>query len=246
MDNRIERINGNNYYEYAKIKNIKVSDTGEKFSLDYKNEQLNPETKEKDDKEDSAKETGQSAEQNGVRLEISHNGRMANAGRAPAKTAAGTKGTGSLAGQLPLLESVKEFAAAAIAAVKDFFYKIWNEPSAVDVVQEESASAADKNGARTGAEPAGSDEVSEMVYATPQEAAFARYRNEVLLDHEIQPYLKSGDLDRVISLLTDNGRKTIARNSTLLTYYDRNGKMVEPNASDRERILYGDRNTKKL
>ena len=85
-----------------------------------------------------------------------------------------------------------------------------------------------------------------MVYATPQEAAYARYRNEVLLDHEIQPYLKSGDLDRVISLLTDNGRKTIARNSTLLTYYDRNGKMVEPNASDRERILYGDRNTKKL
>ena len=50
MDNRIERINGNNYYEYTKIKNIKVSDTGEKFSLDYKNEQLNPETKEKDDK----------------------------------------------------------------------------------------------------------------------------------------------------------------------------------------------------
>ncbi len=80
MDNRIERINGNNYYEYTKIKNIKVSDTGEKFSLDYKNEQLNPETKEKDDKEDAAKETGQSAEQNGVRLEISNNGRMANAG----------------------------------------------------------------------------------------------------------------------------------------------------------------------
>ena len=69
---------------------------------------------------------------------------------------------------------------------------------------------------------------------------------EALLDREIQPYLRSGDLNRVISLLTDNGKKEAARNSTLLTYYDRTGRMVEPNASDRERILHGDRNTRKL
>ena len=69
---------------------------------------------------------------------------------------------------------------------------------------------------------------------------------EQRLDREIQPYLRKGDLNQVISLLTDNGKKTVAMNSTLLTYYDRNGKMVEINASDRERILRGDRNTKKL
>lgn len=62
-------------------------------------------------------------------------------------------------------------------------------------------------------------------------------------NREIRQSLRNGDMEHVISLLTDNGRKTIAKNSTLLTSYDKNGRVVEPNASDRERALHGDRNT---
>lgn len=65
-------------------------------------------------------------------------------------------------------------------------------------------------------------------------------------NREIQQSLRSGDMEHVIRILTDNGRKTIAKNSTLLTSYDKNGRVVEPNASDRERALYGDKNTWKL
>ena len=50
----------------------------------------------------------------------------------------------------------------------------------------------------------------------------------------------------MISLLTDDGRRSVAKNSTLLTYYDKNGKLTQINASDRERILHGDRHVKTL
>ncbi len=80
----------------------------------------------------------------------------------------------------------------------------------------------------------------------PAETAETFYQNEARLNQEIQPYLQKGDLNQVINLLTDNGKKAAARNSTLLTYYDRNGRMVEPNASDSQRILYGDRNARTL
>ena len=53
-------------------------------------------------------------------------------------------------------------------------------------------------------------------------------------------------MNRMVSLLTEDGNKTLARNSTLLTYYDKTGKIADVNVSDRERILHGDRNVRKL
>lgn len=239
MDNRIERIQGNNYYEYEKTKNLKVSDTGEKFSLDYKNEQLQTEAKDKGDKEESAKESakeaGQSALQNGVRLEISNGGRMANAGKNISVTSAKPNNTASLTEQASsFIESVRTFITTAITAMKDFFDKIWNDPQPESAVQESTAEA----------EPSFTD--SSVSTELVNDDSYSYARNVELLDREIRPYLKKGDLDQVINLLTDNGKKTIARNSNLLTYYDKNGRMVEPNASDRERILHGDKNTRKL
>ena len=65
-------------------------------------------------------------------------------------------------------------------------------------------------------------------------------------DEKIRRQLRSGNLEQVINLLTDDGRRTMAKNSTLLTYYDKSGKLTQINASDRERILHGDRNVRKL
>ena len=65
-------------------------------------------------------------------------------------------------------------------------------------------------------------------------------------NRKIQQSLRNGDIEQVISLLTENGKRTVAKNSTLLTSYDRNGRVVESNASDRQRVLYGDKNSLKL
>ena len=42
-------------------------------------------------------------------------------------------------------------------------------------------------------------------------------------------------------LASDEGKK-VARNSDLLTYYDKRGTVVQVSPSDRQRILYGDKN----
>lgn len=244
--NMVNRVDGNRYYEYTKLKNVSVSDTGEKFSLDYKQDELSGE-KEKKEKEVSEQEKQQAAEKAGVKVELSSYGRAAGASD---KLRTDTVRNRADAGQgQSLFASIQEIFKTAIAAVKDFFDKIWNDPKPEDAVK---ADVIEPEG--IGAESGASQDFSELMDAqvqaaqetVPVETAEAFYRNEARLNQEIQPYLRKGDLNQVINLLTDNGKKTAARNSTLLTYYDRNGRMVEPSASDSQRILYGDRNTRKL
>ncbi|MCM1263289.1 MAG: hypothetical protein NC313_11270 [Butyrivibrio sp.] len=247
----VNRIDDKNYYTYSKTRNINISNTGEKFNLNYNNEELQAKDSEKKDKAGES-EKGRDAE-SGVKLELSSSGKNAAADRAKAaeSKAQATENQQSIFGML------RELVSAMVSAVKDIFYKIWNDPE-----PKTDAAAAD-NGAETGIESLtvgeGTETEAETLAAVSSnsmtaesekqdlaESYAAHKSEEARLDREIQPYLRKGDLNQVISLLTDNGKKTVAINSTLLTYYDRNGKMVELNASDRERILRGDRNTKKL
>ena len=246
INSMVNRVDGNHYYEYTKLKNVSVSDSGEKFSLDYKQDELSSE-KEKKDKEVSEREKQLSAEKSGVKVELSSYGRAAGASdKARADMAKGRTPAGQ--GQ-SLLASIQEIFKTAIATFKDFLDKIWNEPEAEETVK---ADAAKLEGIGTESEASQNfsallGEQAQAVQDTaPPETAEAFYQNEARLNQEIQPYLRKGDLNQVMNLLTDNGKKTAARNSTLLTYYDRNGRMVEPSASDSQRILYGDRNARKL
>ena len=250
MVNRID----DNYITYTKTKNVNIPNTGEKFSLNYNKDELQTKDGEKKDKADkSEKDRKDTAEQSGVRLELSSNGKTSSVDRL--KTTETSKTQASASGQ-SIVDMLREIVTTAISAVKDFFYKIWNEPDKVN----ESVDTEDSEGI---AESMTMAEVPEIADKQPKEMAeyaiqgaaaeaqeqdtvAVQKMNEERLDREIQPYLRKGDLNQVISLLTDNGKKSVAMNSTLLTYYDRNGKMVEINASDRERILRGDRNTKRL
>ncbi len=251
MANRIDRIDGNKYYEYTKVKSDKVPDTDEKFSLEYKRRETTQTSGEKKEQEREVSEEKQKerVERNGVRLELSAPGQRA--GTAPRQTAA-KAGAQTKTDLSSMLETVRTFFETAVSAIKDFFYKIWNEPedaSTQAAGAEETAEGqpADFQTALDTAAAEASIETSDSLAVTPQaDSPEAAKAHELRLDSQIQPYLRNGDLNQVISLLTDNGQKTIARNSTLLTYYDKTGKMVEPNASDRERILNGDRHARKL
>lgn len=229
MVNRID----DNYITYTKTKNVNIANTDEKFSLDYNKEKTQMESGEKEAKTDeSAKKQKQAAEQNGVRLELSSSARTVSTDRL---NQGETNKSASEASQQSLFGMIRDIVNTAVSAVKDFFYKIWNEP---EEITETTVTA------ETVEIPA--EQQEETTEPAIQETAEVQKMNEERLDREIQPYLRKGDLNQVISLLTDNGKKSVAMNSTLLTYYDRNGKMVEINASDRERILRGDRNTRQL
>ena len=51
---------------------------------------------------------------------------------------------------------------------------------------------------------------------------------------------KTDDLDSIKSYLNDYNGHRLARNSSLLTSYDRFGRLVEPGVSDKDKILRGD------
>lgn len=64
-------------------------------------------------------------------------------------------------------------------------------------------------------------------------------------DARILHALKSGDQKHFRSLLSEDGRRIPARNSSLLTYYDAKGHLISPDASVQQRVLHGDRGSMK-
>lgn len=173
-------------YDRKSLKTTPKSGSEEKFSLEYRS----PETLKEKDKKDSqeTKETvSGTAREEGVRLELS--------GQRNVSAADSRSLTGAAKPVLQTSLGIRDFFHQTVSAIKDFFYKIWN-----DVPTEEKVENASPD---MGKAPVTAEELTKDI-------------------------------------------KYVARNSDLVTYYDRSGKLVQPNASDKERILHGDRNVKKL
>lgn len=265
----INKVDGNNSYTYTKPKKVDIPDTGEKFNLGYQKKESSSGANDKS--QISEQEKQQALERSGVRLELSVGGQAAEADRRKQAEAAKTQNENASA-RLPLLETIRTYIMAAITAVREFFHTIWNdqppESASQDSQEEqllegdleemqwseniseivETSEGAFKDGQQENEIlqdvrlMEGGSRESEEIIDTSDEASVLALEEE-RRNREIQQSLRNGDMEHVISLLTDNGRKTIAKNSTLLTSYDKNGRVVEPNASDRERALYGDKNT---
>lgn len=247
----VNKIDGNQYNDYtAQRKTVNnIQDNGEKFSLNYKQDKLYSEENEKEDEtSDIGKTKARTTERSGVRLELSQNSRQTGAGR---RQGAGTVQEQSQPKENSLAESIRKFFTDLIQTAKNLFNRIWNDEEPEDIVQssdvtpEEAERYTEEYLALKGiarSEPA--DELT----AQPEAGIVSVDSADTFADKdaEIQKYLHSGNLEQVISLLTDNGQKTIAKNSNLLTYYDRSGRLTQINPSDRERILHGDRNSRKL
>lgn len=244
----VNRVNGNDYYDYSKLKMPDAADkagNGEKFSLNYQRAQEEKEDEEQKDQAGEGKEakiSGRGGQrtvmQGGVKLELSGNAHPASDMQRENTDQAHVAGQG-------LADMIRSWVSGFIQAAKDFFYKVWND-EAPETPQDSVADAG-----------TGIDEPERLTeeYLTlknlenlrnPEDAAKRQLQREAAREKEIQQYLRSGNLEQVLNLVTQNGQKTMAKNSTLLTYYDRTGKITPLSASDQERILHGDRNVKKL
>lgn len=245
MTNVVNKVNGNDYYDYTKLKMPDAADktgNGEQFSLAYQRAQEETEEKDKDDQSEESGAVGASGQrtvmQGGVRLELSGSGQADAALKRDSAQRTDSVAPG-------LLDTIRSWITAFIQSAKELFYKIWNDTGQSDDAVVENAETAES------AEP---ERLSEEYLAlknleelqNPEVVARQQMERETKRDEEIQRLLRSGDMDQVISLVTENGQKTMAKNSTLLTYYDRSGKITPLSASDQERILHGDRNTRKL
>lgn len=245
----VNRVNGNEYYDYSQLKMPDAADktdNGEKFSLNYQH--TRDEATEKDKKETTGEAEklnngSRTVLQGGVRLELSRNSAQPVSDRTRGKTER-PQDTGQ-----NLISMVQSWLHALVQAVKDIANKIWNDPIPQDETSEEQIKSEDKTVQETQAPERLTEEYLALHpehMRNTQEVESSSLRRGENRDKEIQKYLRSGNLEQVISLVTDNGRKTMAKNSTLLTYYDRHGRIAPIGASDQERILHGDRSVKKL
>lgn len=240
----INRVSDNDYYDYKKLNMPTAADTnssGEKFSLDYQKADDKKEEEENKEKisgeglhQNSAGNRSRTVMQSGVKLELS--------GTGPEKEAVGQKDSFS-----ELFHTVRSWITTFIRSCKELLNRIWNDPvPEEDVLSAEEAPVEETD--RLSEEyleinqPVSPETTARQAVEAPEEILSGRGNT----DKEIQQYLRSGNLEQVISLLTDNGHKTMAKNSSLLTYYDRTGRLTSLSASDQERILHGDRNVRKL
>ena len=109
------------------------------------------------------------------------------------------------------LSTLTSAAKKAVAAVRNFFYTLWNGP-------EEKTEA----------------ELSEV---PPAEAVSAPA--DTTETDPLQEILKSRDKEQLVRYLTEDGRRPPARSTDLLTSYDRSGRIVAIDPSDRQLILKG-------
>ena len=210
-------------YDYSsQLKPAKNAESQEKFSLDRQKEQAVPEKKEEKGEDKKLHEKpGVDIRKQGVRLELSG---KEESGEQTEKRDVRANGNTPMSGSL--LTLFKDL----FQSVKDFLYKLWNEPSEETVISEDVT-------------PEEAERYTEEYYALKGIDPKVR---EAERDEKIRKQLRSGNLEQVISLLTDDGRRTMAKNSTLLTYYDKSGKLTQLSASDKERSLHGDRHVREL
>lgn len=79
---------------------------------------------------------------------------------------------------------------------------------------------------------------------TDTESSIDQLENE--RDNKIRQALSEGNRDEFRTLISEDGKKQPARNTTMLTTYDSKGKLVNIDPSDENKILHGDRGTRKL
>lgn len=226
-------------YDYtSQLKPAKNTEGQEKFSLDHQKDQAVPDKKtDKGEDKKLHEKPGVDIKKQGVRLELS--------GKKTDESDQKIENPLRFGEESAQSGSVFAFFKNLLQSVKDFLYKIWNEsPESTviseDVTPEEAERYTEEYYRLKGIEIEKDDVTTDAEQRIDPEV------REAERDEKIRKQLRSGNLEQVISLLTDDGKRSIAKNSTLLTYYDKSGKLTQLNASDRERILHGDRNVRKL
>lgn len=263
----IDPIRNQAYQEYNANKippKSSAAEAGtEKFSLDYSDEGVlyEPSEKEADSKAEPAASKKQSGSfRQAALLELSSLSEERNETARPNETPAAHSS---------LTDTLRRFLTRAAQTLKKLWAVVWeskaadSEPLSSQEAAEEipPASAADgaldmtQDGAVPGtAENSRSLDMAESGAApgtgslrdasgalqragAKDGSAFLHAKNDPGILHA----LKSGDSQGFRSLLSEDGRRTPARNSSLLTYYDSKGNLISPDASVQQRILHGDR-----
>lgn len=232
----IDKINGQKYFEYAKInqekrKNVDSSEfymNLEKQGVIYEKNEDRKKSSETEVKQEIPKASAGNAT-SGVKVEISHQGQE------KARQSELRKNVS---------EQIRKFAQNAVTFLKFLWDKIWNEPAEKENVEFPEVLEERMKEAEDGQQEYPFMEAEripgEYLLQGPVSDTQPVYTRE-----EIRAIFRRGDRTEIENFLSDNGKRHLVKNSDLLTQYDKKG-MIVGDRSDKELILHGNRNEIKL
>lgn len=130
-----------------------------------------------------------------------------------------------------LWNTVKSFVSGLIKNIRQIFGNLWDSKplgDGIESINKKSSANNTNNNLPSSRKPASIDEL------------------EASRDEGIRKALNSGNKDEFRSLISENGKRRPAKNTSMLTTYDSRGKIVSLNPSDENKILHGDRGSKKF
>ena len=244
----IDPIRDSVYQDYQRQKQSKKIDGSNtekgKFNLDYAEEGVLYEPSSgKDDKTDEAAKKQAGSFQAAAALELKE---LTETDSSSYQKAASTEPS--------FTDVLRTFFVRARQFLRELWTAIWETPSAKEdaaVLTKEELDEAlpkDENASDQTApldDAAATDHAADSNTAAAGGNTAAQDKLHATNDARILHALKSGDRNHFRSLLSEDGRRTPARNSSLLTYYDAKGNLISPDASVQQRVLHGDRGSMK-
>ncbi len=229
----VDPVNNRGYYEYRRV-NTKAGtgmENGEKFSLEQGNT-------EKDSEKKGEEKT--KVEADGVIAEFSGQSRGQYGGSKSRERAEGGETPGIDFGQT--VERARGFIGGLWKSVTELFGSIRN--ALWDFWNSDSPGAAgDSAGTEEGAQAI---DVTEMSQELEGETGLDVIEAEGVVERSADTKLSGMEGRRAEAerYLEDRGQmERYVKNSDLLTYYDRSGRIVQMNGADKSRILHGDTRT---
>lgn len=238
----VDKVSNLKYYDYGKVNQQKRESTGaSEFNLNLGKEGVIYEQGgQKPEKAEPSLEPegkGESASASaGVKLEISSRGYEKSASRKRAAS---------------LMDEVRKYAALAVDFLKSVWDKVWNDnPKAKEmefpeVLEEKLSGQEEKEGTGLSLLEAGKapDGVQEGLFGPKLSNEIAQ---SIYTQEEIRQMFRRGDRKEIEDFLSNHGERRLARNTGLLTQYDRKGVIVGMDSADQDLILHGSRNQIKL
>ncbi len=218
----VNKVNGQKYYEYTNVSSQKrKSAESSEFHMDLDKEGVIYEKGQ--EKEETPKTAGQEEAADGARLR--HAGVKVDISRKGQERAVQEKQRAALT------EQIRNFAQTAVSFLKTLWDKVWNETPKETEFPEVLAEHIEETEEKK--------QEMESIHSLAQRdrLAWSLYTQE-----EVRAIFKRGDAKEIEDFLSDHGERHLAKNSDLLTQYDRSGSIVGLDRSDRERILHGNRN----
>lgn len=240
----VDRINNQRFYDYSKVSQQKRETTeAAEFNLNMGKDGVTYEKSQTKKPEKSQELSMEPEEQkgtagsNGVKVEISSQGYEKSI-REKRK--------------ISLMEEVKKYAALAVDFLKSVWDKIWNDhPKTAEgefpEILEDKISEQEEFSGETGLSLPDPVPVSEGIPGGLSNIKFSNQIAEsIYTQEEIRQLFRRGNQQEIEDFLSHHGEKHLARNTELLTRYDRSGSITALNSSDRDLILHGSRNQIKL